>query len=224
MQNLNQWREWLNNTSEQEWANFAAQHGGQLEAIQQAWAAFIAQPCQMQPENTVDNELQTQPENQHGAAARRQDGIQGQPENVAASEPQTPTQTNFRLPETLTQLENAMNNEPQRQPENTNGAAAAHRQHDAQQQPENTTASDTQTPTQTNFRQPENVSTDEPQQQPETQNKATTVNRQHAAQQQPENTAANEPQTLAQTDFKQPENAVTNDTQRQPEKVFFAVV
>lgn len=169
MQNLNQWREWLNNTSEQEWANFAAQHGDQLEAIQQAWAAFIAQPCQrqpenaitsetqMQPENTVDNEPQQQPENQHEtAAARCQDGIQGQPENVAASARQTPVQTDFRLPETLTQPENEVtrntqiqpentaDNETQRQSENANGAATARRQDGLQGQPENAVTNDTQ--------------------------------------------------------------------------------
>ena len=194
MQNLNDWRNWLNHAREQEWANFAAQHGDQLAAVKQAWAAFTAQQRLMQLENAADNESQAQPENiatsepqmqpenaDGAATACRQDGLQGQPENTVTSETQTPVQNDFRQPENLMQ------------PENQNHQDSGQVQ-------------------------PENVSTNEPQRQPETQNKATTVNRQDDAQQQPENTATNEPQTFAQTDFRQPENAVTNDTQKQPEK------
>ena len=63
MQNLNEWRNWLNHAREQDWATFAAQHGDKLEAVKQAWAAFAAQQRLMQPENAADNESQAQPEN-----------------------------------------------------------------------------------------------------------------------------------------------------------------
>lgn len=188
MQNLNDWRNWLNHAREQDWATFAAQHGDKLEAVKQAWAAFAAQQRLMQPENAADNESQAQPENTDGTAmARRQDGLQGQPENTVTSETQTPVQTDFRLPENQMQPENAAINNTQRQLENEDGAATPHCQNDAQRQPETTVTSEIQTPMQNDFRQPENLM------QPENQNH----------------------QDSGQV---QPENAVTNDTQRQPEK------
>ena len=131
MQNLNDWRDWLNHAREQDWATFSAQHGDKLEAVKQAWAAFAAQQQIRQPENEADNESSIQPENANGTTtACPQDSAQQQPENIAATEAQTPAQNDFRLPKT------------QMQPENANETATACPQDNAQQQPE------TQSPTQ----------------------------------------------------------------------------
>ena len=103
MQNLNEWREWLNHASEQEWADFMAQHGDKLAAVKQAWAAFTTQQQIRQPENAADNASPMQPENANETAtACRQDAAQMQPENNSTETTIVPsqpfTQTDFRQP------------------------------------------------------------------------------------------------------------------------------
>ena len=110
MQNLNEWREWLNHASEQEWADFMAQHGDKLAAVKQAWAAFTTQQQIRQPENAADNASPMQPENANETAtACPQDNAQPQPET------QSPTQPTPPMPKyTPTPLPNARHGEPYR--------------------------------------------------------------------------------------------------------------
>ena len=186
MQNLNEWREWLNHASEQEWADFMAQHGDKLAAVKQAWAAFTTQQQIRQPENAADNASPMQPENANETAtACRQDAAQMQPENNSTETTIVPsqpfTQTDFRQPE------NAATSDAQMQPENANGAATAHHQDAAQPQPENIATTEAQTPAQNNFRLPET------QMQPENANETATACPQDNAQPQPETQSPTQP-------------------------------